>query len=147
MPEVSARGVLKAAWVKDFKEVVGVDLKRATEVIVDSFKKCMREVQAETPEKCLEKAAEEAGLGKLVRGVYGRKRAELKSTTGFDWHALLHELGVSLKATVKGRVAAAYKACMGKTDISAEKCYEAAAAEAQLGKAIKEAWDTITIKI
>jgi len=147
MVSVGARGAIRSTWKKTFKEVVGTDLAGVAQRIIEAYTECMERAQAEGPAECLKKAAKEAGLGDAYRQVYGEHKAELKGKTTALWNFILREVGDALKNVVKGRIARAYSDCMKRTDISAAECFERAAKEAELGKQIKQVWDTVMVEL
>jgi len=144
---VGARGALTASWKVVFKQVVSTDLQGVAQRIVEAYERCMREAQAEGPAECLKRAAREAGLPDAYRRIYAEHRAELKGKTAALWNFILREVGDALKNVVKGRVAAAYRDCMRQTGESAAECFRRAAREAELGKQIKQVWDTVMVEM
>jgi len=148
--KIGARGILKAAWKKDFKDIVGAPLKPEVKAAVGKlFEECWETARpaGETVEACLERVAANQKLGGIVRRIYAEKRAELKGTTAWDWNTLLFALGEALKSEAKARVAAAYKECTERAGITPRDCYAEAAAAQKLGDAIKDAWARISVEI
>jgi len=148
--KIGARGILKAAWKKEFKDIVGTPLKPEVKALVGTlFEECWEKPRAagETVEMCLEKVAADKNLGNLVRRIYREKRAELKGATAWDWNTLLFELGEALKREVKDKVGKAYADCIRKPGITPRDCYAEKAEAAKLGDAIKDAWGRISVEI